>query len=176
MQKVTPPFAEMSHAELLAFAQEFLAWEAKLLDERRFQEWYDLLDDDISYNVPLKVAKQVMEDETPAFGFRIQDRKTHIKIRIDRLSTGHAWSETPVSRTLRMVGSVYVERTGQNDVIAVESALMLFRQRGHDELGDLIPVRRCDLLKMTAEGPVLLKRTAHVAEVTLSTPNLGVFL
>lgn len=176
MQTLTTMFSDMNRAELLACAQEFLAWESKLLDERRFEEWYDLLDDEISYRVPIKIARQVISEETPAFGYRIQDRKSHIRVRIDRLSTGHAWSETPVSRTLRMVGSVYAERTERSDVIAVESALMVFRQRGHDELGDVIPVRRQDLVKQTSNGLLLLERTAHIAEVTLSTPNLGIFL
>src|SRR5690606_8174489 len=113
-----------------------------LLDDRRFDEWFDLLDDQVLYEVPLNIARQVKDEEIPEKGFRIRDQKSHIRIRIARLSTGHAWAEMPVSRTLRMVGSVYVERTDDPDVVSVESALMLYRQRGHDEAGDMIPVRR----------------------------------
>jgi N,N-dimethyl phenylurea N-demethylase beta subunit len=40
----------------------------------------------------------------------------------------------------------------------------------------VIPVRREDELRLTADGPRLLGRTALIAEVVLSTPNLGVFL
>lgn len=176
MQPLTSSFESLSRFELNAFAQEFLAWEAKLLDDRRFDEWYKLLDDEVLYEVPLNVARQLKGEEIPEKGFRIRDQKSHIRIRIARLSTGHAWAETPVSRTLRMVGSVYTERTDDPSVIKVESALMLYRQRGHDEPGDLIPVRRLDLLKQTGEGIRLLNRKAFLAEVTLNTPNLGVFL
>lgn len=33
--------------ELTAMAQEFLARDPKLLDERRFWEWYELLDEEL---------------------------------------------------------------------------------------------------------------------------------
>lgn len=176
MQPVTTSFNSMTRAELQSVAQEFMAWEAKLLDERRFEEWYELLDDELLYEVPLKIARQQMNEETPDYGYRIRDFKSHIRVRIDRLSTGHAWAEMPVSRTLRMVGSVFAALTDIPDVISVESAVMIYRQRGHDEPGDMIPVRRQDLLRMTEKGPVLLKRTAYITEVTLNTPNLGVFI
>lgn len=176
MQPLTTSFEAMSRTELNSIAQEFLAWEAKLLDDRRFDEWYDLLDEKILYEVPLNIARQAKNEEVTGRGFRIRDEKSHIRIRIARLSTGHAWAETPVSRTLRMVGSVFVERTDDPEVISVESALMLYRQRGHDEPGDLIPVRRRDLLKQAGDGIQILSRTAFLTEVTLNTPNLGVFL
>lgn len=176
MQPLTSSFEALSRFELNSIAQEFLAWEAKLLDDRRFDEWYDLLDDEVLYEVPLNIARQAKNEEIPEKGFRIRDQKSHIRIRIARLSTGHAWAEMPVSRTLRMVGSVYVERTDDPGVISVESALMLYRQRGHDEAGDMIPVRRRDLLKYTSEGIRLLHRKAFLTEVTLNTPNLGVFV
>lgn len=176
MQPLTSSFESLSRFELNSFAQEFLAWESKLLDDRRFDEWYDLLDDDVLYEVPLNIARQLKNEELPEKGFRIRDQKSHIRIRIARLSTGHAWAETPVSRTLRVVGSVYTERTDDPSVILVESALMLYRQRGHDEPGDMIPVRRRDLIKQTDKGIRLLNRKAYLTEVTLNTPNLGVFL
>jgi hypothetical protein len=63
-----------------------------------------------------------------------------------------------------------------DDRIAVESAMLLYRQRGHDAPGEVIPVRRQDELRITPEGVKLAKRTAHIAEVVLTTNNLGVFL
>lgn len=74
------------------------------------------------------------------------------------------------------MGSVIVERTGESDVLSVESAMIVSRQRGHDASADVIPVRRHDLLRLTDDGPRLLKRTALLTEVVLTTPNLGIFL
>lgn len=162
--------------EQFSIAQQFISWEAKLLDERRFRDWFAMLDDAIQYVVPVRIAKTNFEDEVPAGGFRICDDKSLIDVRIKRLESGAAWAETPPSRTLRVVGSLLVQQTSEAGVLAVESAMMIYRQRGHDERGEIIPVRRQDLLRLTDNGPRLLKRTALITEVVLSTPNLGVFL
>lgn len=165
-----------SRLEMHLLAQEFLATETKLLDERRFREWFALLDDDIVYHVPLRQARLEFDKEVPAGAFRILDTKSHIETRIKRLESGAAWAETPPSRTLRVVGSLIVETTDRPDVIVAESALLLYRQRGHDDRGDVIPVRRRDRLRLTPAGVRLLRRDALITEAVLTTPNLGVFL
>ena len=162
--------------EMRAQAEDFLAREALILDERRFRDWFALLDDEIDYDVPIRIAMRHYADEFPEGAFRIKDCKTHIQTRIARLESDHAWAEVPPSRTLRVVGSVIVDRTGQADVISVVSAMILYRQRGHDELGDVIPVRRHDQLRITDQGFKLLKRRALITHAVLQTPNLGVFL
>ncbi|RJG24140.1 aromatic-ring-hydroxylating dioxygenase subunit beta [Massilia cavernae] len=162
--------------ELNAIAQEFLAREAKILDERRFWDWYALLDEQVEYFVPIRQSRLSFADEVEDGSYRIKDNKQHIHVRIKRLECGAGWAETPPSRTLRVVGSLLVERTDRSDVILVESAMILYRQRGHDERGDIIPVRRQDHLRLTEDGVRLLKRTALLTEAVLTTPNLGVFL
>lgn len=166
----------VSKIELTFMAQEFLATEAKLLDERRFWDWYALLADDIVYHVPLRQARLAFEDEVPPGAFRIKDSKSHIETRLKRLDSGAAWAETPPSRTLRLVGSLLVETTDKPDVIVAENALIMYRQRGHDDKGDIIAVRRRDQLRLTADGLRLLRRDALIAEAVLTTPNLGVFV
>ncbi|MBS7663623.1 phenylpropionate dioxygenase [Pseudomonas lalucatii] len=162
--------------ELREIASDFLAREALILDERRFRDWFALLDDEIDYDVPIRIAMRTYADEFPEGAFRIKDCKAHIQTRIARLESDHAWAEVPPSRTLRVVGSVLVEATERADVISVISAMILYRQRGHDDLGDVIPVRRHDLLRVTDAGVKLLKRKALITETVLHTPNLGVFL
>jgi 3-phenylpropionate/cinnamic acid dioxygenase small subunit len=165
----------MNATDPFFIAQNFLALEAKLLDQRRFDEWFEMLDDNIAYHVPIRLARLAYGEEMPEDAYRIRDDKGLIRIRIDRLKSGYCWAETPPSRTLRVVGSLIVERKA-DDLYAVESAMILYRQRGHDQLGDVIPVRREDELRLTGAGPRLLKRTAIITEVVLTTPNLGVFL
>jgi 3-phenylpropionate/cinnamic acid dioxygenase small subunit len=166
----------VSKLELTLIAQEFLAIEAKLLDERRFREWYALLDDEIVYHVPLRQARMKFADEVPPGAYRLRDTKKHIETRIKRLESGAAWAETPPSRTLRLVGSLIVETSDRHDVLVAESAMLMYRQRGHEQAGDVIPVRRRDQLRLTAEGVRLLRRDALITEAVLTTPNLGVFL
>lgn len=165
----------MTEQEAFFIANAFLAREAKLLDERRFDEWFELLDDDIVYHVPIREARIAYADEHAGRGYRIRDNKALLKIRVERNKSGFAWAETPPSRTMRVVGSIIAE-PGEEGMLKVESAMLMYRQRGHDAPGEVIPVRREDLLRLTPDGPRLLRRDAYIAEVVLTTNNLGVFL
>jgi N,N-dimethyl phenylurea N-demethylase beta subunit len=166
----------MTDDQLRTIAADFLALEAKVLDERRFDAWLEMIDDDIVYDVPVRESRMNFADETTPDGFRIRDDKNLIKIRVARLATGQAWAEVPPSRTCRVVGSVLVTRTDDPTIIEVDSATILYRQRGTDGPGDIIPVRRTDRLRLTDDGPKLLSRRALLTETVLHTPNLGVFL
>ncbi|SEU32792.1 aromatic-ring-hydroxylating dioxygenase subunit beta [Nonomuraea wenchangensis] len=157
-------------------AAQFLALEARLLDEGREEEWLELLDDDLLYTVPSRQAALPRSAEINRDAWRVRDTKAHIVTRVRRGDQGHAYSEVPPSRTSRLVGSILVEPTDQADVIAVRSTLLVYRQRGIDVHFDLIPARRADLLRLTADGPRLLRREVVLTETTLKTPNLGVFL
>ena len=44
--------------DTVAEIQEFLYREALALDERRFRDWLDLLADDITYEVPVRVTRE----------------------------------------------------------------------------------------------------------------------
>lgn len=155
---------------------QFYGYEAKLLDEGRFQEWFALLDDDIEYYVPVRAATEERQDEIQKRAFRIRDNKKMIASRVERLETGIAYAETPASRTVRTVSSVCLIEDAEPGVIGASSAVICYRQRGIDEAYELIPVRRNDRLKVTDDGLRLLTRTVVTGETVLRTPNLGIFL
>ncbi|PWI10533.1 phenylpropionate dioxygenase [Streptomyces sp. NWU339] len=159
-----------------ALVAQFLAHEARLLDEAREEEWFALLDDDLLYTVPSRQSTEPRDIEVNRAAWRIRDTKAHIRTRIDRQNTGHAYSEVPPSRTMRLVGSVEVRTTSEPDVVEAHSSLLLYRQRGIDVHFDLIPCRRNDRIRLTAAGPRLLTREVILTETSLKTANLGVFL
>ena len=162
--------------QIRTLATDFLALEAKLLDERRFDDWLELVDDEIVYEVPVRMAAIEIADETQEGAFRIRDDINLLRVRVARLRTGQAWAEVPPSRTCRVVGSVLAAPGDEAGTIAVDSAMLLYRQRGHDGPGDVIPVRRYDVLRVTDRGVRLLRRRALITEAVLQTSNLGVFV
>ena len=166
----------LADTELQNIATQFLALESKLLDEAREEDWYQLLDPELLYVIPIRQATEQRSDEVDRAAFRVRDTLAHVRLRIDRLGTAKAYSEIPPSRTMRLVGSVLARPTDRDDVIAVSSAVLLYRQRGIDPHFDLIPYRRNDELRITAAGPRLLFREILLTEVAIATPNLGLFL
>lgn len=155
---------------------QFLGLEARLLDEGREDDWFALLDDELLYTVPLRQSTEPRSNEINRSAWRLRDTKAHIRTRIDRQNTGHAYSEVPPSRTMRLVGSIEVRPTDRPDVVAAHSSLLLYRQRGIDVHFDLVPCRRNDLVRLTDAGPRLLSREVVLTETSIKTANLGVFL
>lgn len=176
MAEQAPGRPSLTPIEQYYLAARFLAREAKLLDERRFDEWIEMVHEDIVYEVPLRQAKQQYADEFIDGAFRLKDTMSVIKVRIERLRSGHAWAETPPSRTVRMVGSILVDEAEKAGDLLVESALLIYRQRGNADPGDLIPVRRTDIIRISDNGGLLVSRRAVIPDTVLQTPNLGIFL
>lgn len=178
MTETTMTRHDARHAdhETHARVTQFLALEARLLDEGRERDWLDLLDDELVYQVPIRAATEPRTEEYSEPGFRIRDTKAHMQTRIDRLNTGIAYSEVPPSRTLRVVGSVEVLTTDRPDLVEANSAILLYRQRGIDPYYDLVPARRRDVIRLAEHGMRLVSRTVYNTETSLETPNLAVIL
>jgi 3-phenylpropionate/cinnamic acid dioxygenase small subunit len=163
-------------AELRAVVAAFLAREARLLDEGREEEWFALLADDLLYTIPMRQATEPRTSEIDRTMFRVRDSKADIRVRLNRLATHHAYAEVPPSRTMRLVGSIDVSAGQGPDLVAVSSALLLYRQRGIDLQFDLLPCRRNDILRQTDDGLKLASREVILTETSIKTPNLGVLL
>ena len=98
--------------------RQILEREARLLDERRFEDWLAMYVAECIYWVPSTVHGTV--PGTPGAGdprreitVTFDDRR-RLEDRIYRLRTGYAWSQAPASRTVRMVSNVEVFAAGSD--------------------------------------------------------------
>ena len=99
---------------LLTFeAEEFLYREAGLLDDRRFDDWLELLADDIHYWMPIRRTTQAREVDLEFTGpggmAFFDDNKEILTLRVRRLAIGRAWAEDPPSRTRRLITNIRVD-------------------------------------------------------------------
>ena len=76
-------------------AVSFVAHEARLLDERRYDEWLALFADDGRYWVPLQGAAQ---QEGAAHNALADEDRLLLQLRIERLKNPRAHSQHPPSR------------------------------------------------------------------------------
>lgn len=190
---------------LQADVSAWLSWEAELLDQRRYRDWLNVLSEDITYRMPVRVTT-ANGTAAPVLGDMVhfdEDRYT-LGLRVARLEGRHAWTEDPPSRTRRFVTNVRVTppadsgrgagRGGSSAMreLEVRSYLLLFRSRGDDRPADLIAAERTDLLRRRAHRPAarpdqalddgddddwrLARRDIVVDEAVLRTQNLAVFL
>jgi 3-phenylpropionate/cinnamic acid dioxygenase small subunit len=70
-------------------AIDFVYHEARLIDEKRFDEWYELFTDDALYWMPLTRDQPIGETHTSLF----YEDKLLLKVRIERLRHPNAFSQ-----------------------------------------------------------------------------------
>ena len=111
--------------------QQFIYHEARLMDERRYDDWLALWDDDAHYWIPCN------EDYV--------DRRRHISLvnedmaglqdRITRLKGNANYAQQPPSRTTHVVGNVELEAAGPSGEIIVHSTISVSAsRRGRTEI------------------------------------------
>jgi len=99
----------------------FLDREARLLDERRFEEWLTLFTPECLYWVP---GSRDGSDPRKEVAISFDDRR-QLEGRVYRLRTGYAWSQVPPSRTARLVSNVEVFATDRDAVRMVRSNFLI---------------------------------------------------
>ena len=158
---MTGSVLEVSHEA----AQAFVHREARLLDERRYDDWLGMWADDrdILYWIPA-------EDDhagTEIISF-VHDNGRRLTTRVRQLLTGERYSQVPFSRTVRIVSGVERVSAGPGAVTVYAAfALHEFRMdRTHVWAGrlefDLVDPGGDGGLRMTRKKVLLVDRTGAV--------------
>lgn len=114
--------------ELLKQVEQFLYYEARLMDEQRHDEWLSLWTDDALYFVPVND-----EDIDPKRHVTlIYDDRTKLEDRISQLKSQMHWSQEPRSRMRRVVSNVELEERPGGELI-IQSNFVLVEVRRDDQ-------------------------------------------
>lgn len=135
--------------------EDFLYYEASLLDEWRLDEWLDLLTEDAAYYVPSNDAPD--SDHRNAL-FTIADDARRIQSRVKRLKDTEAHAEFPHSRTRRMIGNVQITAR-EGDAVTVAANFTIYRYRRGAPVR-LYVGRYVYRLRLTADGLKIAERRA----------------
>src|ERR1700742_322300 len=95
--------------------------------------------------------------------------------RVARFLTEHAWTEDPPSRLRHHLTNVRAFATEDEDHLIAESATLLFRSRGDVHPGYIVSAGREDLLRRTAGGWRLARRTIMLDDSVVRMQNLAIF-
>jgi 3-phenylpropionate/cinnamic acid dioxygenase small subunit len=167
-------------AELTAQIADFFYLEADLLDERRFREWLDLLDAELTYQVPIRrnVARHLLADKENTRAGKdalwFDEDKVTLTKRVLQLETGEHWAEEPVSRVSHLVTNVRV-LGGELPLVKTSCRVLVYRNRVDTET-DILVARRHDTLRMTDAGPRIVHRQVLLEQSVLQPKNLTFFL
>jgi len=161
--------------------EQFLYREADLLDWRRFDEWLDVVDEDVTYWMPIShnVRRGREDDEFTRHGVDINwfdEGKETLAKRIGQIKTGQHWAEEPASRSSHLVTNIRIVDVSDDGSEAVVSCrFMVYQNRLADEVNQLVGKRR-DTLRWTPEGMRLLRREIYLDQTVLLAKALTVLL
>jgi 3-phenylpropionate/cinnamic acid dioxygenase small subunit len=163
---------------LEAEVERFFSAESELLDERRFDEWLDLLHDDIRYSLP--IARNVRFDRPELEYTRagseacwFDEDKEILRKRVRQIQGGDHWAEEPRSRTTHLVANVRVAGHTEPDITAKSRFMVAACRLDHDF--DLFVGRRVDVLRREQNELKVLRRTIYLDQSVLLSRNLTTF-
>jgi 3-phenylpropionate/cinnamic acid dioxygenase small subunit len=160
--------------------EQFLYREARLLDERRLDEWLELLAEELHYWMPMrrniKFGDWDLEFTSADTEINWFDEgKDVLAGRIRQINTGIHWPEEPVSRFEHLVTNVEVVAV-DGDEIRVNSKFFCYQNRLQDEVNNFVG-RREDLLRRDAETRFkIVRRKIILAQNVMLPKVLNTFL
>jgi 3-phenylpropionate/cinnamic acid dioxygenase small subunit len=108
---------------------EFVYHEARLIDEKRFDEWYDLYAEDCRYWMPLMRGQPEGAEHTSLF----DEDKLLLRIRIERLRNPKSYSQANPSWCQHILQEPRIERHDQKTAIVVLRTPFMYLEYQQDQ-------------------------------------------
>ena len=160
--------------------EQFLYYEAALLDAHHLDAWYDLLADDLRYVMPIRTNRATRDAMDAYSGDRdvafFDDSKASMGLRIRRLRTGSAWAEEPRSRTRHLVSNIRLASLEVDGEFEAACAFLVYRNRAEAQT-DIFVGERIDRLRRvdSPAGFQLFSRRILIDQSTLQANNISFF-
>jgi benzoate/toluate 1,2-dioxygenase beta subunit len=111
--------------------ESFLLYEARLLDEAKFDDWLALFTADAQYWVPSEPDQKSPYDTVSL----IYDDRRLLETRVRRLASPRIYSQEPRSRTSRIVTNITLEENGQEALVRSKFVMIEFRRNAQRLFG-----------------------------------------
>jgi 3-phenylpropionate/cinnamic acid dioxygenase small subunit len=139
-------------ADLQRRVEQFLFYQAELLDTKSWRAYIDLFAEDGVYWMPARPEQTEWMDSPSIFA---EDREL-MSVRMGRITHPNAWSQAPLWETNHVLGNVVIEEVAETR-IRVRSRFQVLELR-RDVLRSLAGVYRHTLLQRGDEFTIELQR------------------
>ena len=166
-------------AELKYEIDQFLYFEASLLDERRYEDWYRLFADDLRYVMPNRMnrlAHEADQENTTARQFNLFDEtKESLGWRVRQVASKKHWAEDPPSRARHLVTNVRVTPTDVADRYSVRCNFLIYRNRLESEVDIWVGERHDEIRRIEARAWQIARRTVILDQNVVLSKNFSIF-
>ncbi|MFM0184063.1 3-phenylpropionate/cinnamic acid dioxygenase subunit beta [Paraburkholderia nemoris] len=157
--------------------QQFLFFEARLLDNERWAEWLALMTPDIHYWMPA-IENRRRADRLGAYapgrGAYFDDCHLDLERRVARFLQPSAWAEDPPTRHVHVISNVEAFRAEDDGEYVVHSVFVNYRSRGEAD-NDLLLGRREDILREVDGDLRIARRKVVITQSLLMSKNINTF-
>ncbi|MDP3138289.1 MAG: aromatic-ring-hydroxylating dioxygenase subunit beta [Burkholderiaceae bacterium] len=104
--------------------------EARLLDEKRWDDWLELYVEDARYWVPARTANgDLTTDPNSELSLIYYDRRYSLQERIMRIRSGRSLASTPLQRTVHILGDLSADDADSPGLYAAPFTVQIFEPR-----------------------------------------------
>jgi 3-phenylpropionate/cinnamic acid dioxygenase small subunit len=149
----------------------FVIQEARLLDEKRFDEWYELFTDDGFYWVPLTPGQaDPLQHNSLAY-----EDKLLLRLRVERLKSPRAVSQQPASRCHHLLQTPEIEKVDQAKGEVLTRTQMIYTETRGDESQRYAATAWHSLVRINGNLFIKLKRI-EILNSDAALPSIQLFL
>ena len=180
----------MSTLELQHRVEQFYYREARLLDNREYQQWFALIHPEISYSMPgrsnpmvdnrergqesmISVERELEGVESDGLPYRDENYAV-LWVRVDRSYKMNSWAENPPARTRRIIGNVEILDAGDESLKVLSNFHLFYARPGLKDF--FYAGQRRDQLVASRDGFQIKRREIVMDISTVNVPTLGIFL
>jgi p-cumate 2,3-dioxygenase subunit beta len=154
-----------------ADVEDFLYYEAELLDSWQLDAWLGLLTEDACYYVPPNDRPDADHRDTL---FLVADNIARLRERVKRIKDPNCHAEQPRSRTRRMISNVRITST-DGETIGVVANFVVYRFRRGEAARDYVGSYRYTL-KRQGDALKIAERRVFLAAEELGALGLISFI
>ena len=170
--------------------ERFYFHEARLLDNRQYQQWLALMSPEVQYLMPSRTNILVDNRERGEEGMISVERELegpdssgrpireeniiHLTVRVERAYKINSWSENPPARTRRIVGNIELMREEGDELQVVSNFHLYYARPGSANF--LYSGQRRDTLERTEQGFLVKRREIIMDYADIELPTLGLLL
>jgi len=172
----------LAYLDLMREIEDFFYKEADLLDERDYDQWLDLLTEDVVYWMPMRKNvsfanrdKDITAENDVAW---FHDDKETLRKRVKQIQTGLHWADEPISRVAHVITNIRladpISVLDEGAKATTKCRFIVYRNRLESET-DLLIGRREDTLTRVGSELKVARRKIILDQSVLLAKNLTMF-
>jgi 3-phenylpropionate/cinnamic acid dioxygenase small subunit len=157
---------------------QFFLEEAELIDNGRLEDWLELMTDDFTYRIPVRVTREkAAATEFSELASHMDETKSSMEMRVTRAYSEYNWAEDPVSRTRHFLTNFRAKQShGNPDELQYKINFLIYRGKFDQPNYQFLSGERHDTIRLVDGQWKLAKRLILLDHATIPMNNLAIFI